>query len=274
MFEVKYDILDDMTALQSNAVQKVIDEEPVRTPEDFYREFSETECTHLLTCRFFFNGDKRDYIPKMQELIDELLRVRYPGVPQCQFVDSSTLNTNTRSSIEILKENAYKEKIATETKNNKYVTAKIPLKFTGNKRRDIFCLLNFFTALHSAISVRYVYNLQMKDYIFYQPSGYKIYITHSGDNAWNTKRKMYRFSNSNEEDYRLWAIWAVINYLYSDDNFEDTGNIVKSWFYKYNDSKDNRNKTFDELSSISCWRNNKIKLNSSVEAKERKYYTV
>lgn len=276
MFELTYDILDDLERISStSAIERVIDnEDSVRTPEDFYREFSETGCTHLMTFRFNFHGDKRDYLTKIQELIDELLMARYPEVPKCQLVDSSRIITNPRSSLEMLIANAGCELLATSTANNKRVTAKVPLKFTGNKHCDIPHLLNFLTALHSAISVRYVYNLSVSDFIFFQPSGYKLYIMSENDYSWTTKRKMYRLRQENDENFRLWKIWAIVNYLYPASDPEEIGLIVKRWFYKFNDTDNYKLSTFEDLTSLSHYAQTKIRLNSSPECKQYKYFNL
>ena len=82
MFELCYDILDELTEIKNDSAKKAIETNEdefsrvAHSPDEFYMSLKSKECTHLFTLEL--KDSRRLLIPLIREILDEM-SVRYFG---------------------------------------------------------------------------------------------------------------------------------------------------------------------------------------------------
>lgn len=158
MFELKYDILDDLDALQSNCVMRAIDASDIK-PErksvaQFYDELTKSECSHLLVLAM--QWEKTIDFDSIRENFYAVVHRFFPDVPDVYLSYSPSIpadwtNVLTHSTFDhFVEAEKTHEHIDYEKRLNPYsVVFKIPIKlpFCCNKHL-VKKMLNFICSTY------------------------------------------------------------------------------------------------------------------------------
>lgn len=157
MFELCYDILDELTEIKNVSVKKAIETNEdefsrvAHSPSEFYMSLKSKECTHLFTLEL--KDSRRLPIPLIREILDEM-SVRYFG--DCGLATMAVIRYQPVNRYSILGDPLYaidKEWIVDETfcpsDIKKWFIFKIPVKMSGSATKLTRNTCNFFASVYS-----------------------------------------------------------------------------------------------------------------------------
>ena len=176
MFELCYDILDELTEIKNDSVKKAIETNEdefsrvAHSPSEFYMSLKSKECTHLFTLEL---KDRRGLpIPLIREILDEM-SVRYFG--DCGLATMAVKRYQPVNRYSILGDPLYaidKEWIVDETfcpsDTKRWFIFKMPIKMSGSATKLTRNTCNFFASVYSLM---WKYDLEYNNL----PNAYNFY---------------------------------------------------------------------------------------------------
>ena len=181
MFELCYDILDELTEIKNDSVKKAIETNEdefsrvAHSPDEFYMSLKSKECTHLFTLEL--KDSHNIPVVLMRELLDEIT-VRYFG--DCGLATMAVKRYQPLNRYSIVGDPLYainKEWMVDETfcpsDTKKWFIFKMPIKMSGSATKLTRNTCNFFASVYSILK-KFDLDLEYKSLDYYSFYSYQI----------------------------------------------------------------------------------------------------
>ena len=250
MFELnnislKYDILDDLEARESNSIAKITDEidSPVLSPREFYNQFFLNGCTHLFTVGAIYNEENKFSIDRAKEMYT-LARNRYFG--DCGLDVQSVRAFTSYSLWHRILNQMDSESLIDDTYDGFpcLVIFKIPVKidYNATSRRIVLNALNFLATCHS-IMLNYsdyeVTEMHMFLAVSLEHDGRPVHTTTEGETVDTKNPYMIKFNSNWWNHQTVFNMYKnamsvqLRNLLSCGIDTIETLRIIEEWYNKY-----------------------------------------